>query len=141
MKPSYRLSNWAIVFLVLALAALPGALQAQSSSGVVAGQVLDLEGNPLSGTEITVVGTTLATASGEEGFYRIVAVPAGAQTLEFNYLGYGKSTVEVEVVAGSTLTQNAILEPFGEPGAHQLHARDEGADGISYRLLVVGLWP
>ena len=114
MKPSYRFSNWAIVFLVLALSVLPGVAQAQSDSGTVTGQVLDSSGNPLSGAEISIVGTTLATVSGEQGSYRIVAVPAGTRTLEFTYLGYGTSMVEVEIAAGSTLTQNTILEPFGD---------------------------
>jgi TonB-dependent receptor len=99
---------------VLALSVLPGAAQAQSDSGVVAGQVVDSSGNPLSGAEVSIVGTTLSTVTGEQGSYRMRAVPVGTQTLEFSYLGYGTSTVEVEVVAGSTVTQNAILEPFGD---------------------------
>jgi TonB-dependent receptor len=114
MKPSFRFSNWAIIFLVLALSVLPGTAHSQSDSGTVTGQVLDSAGNPLSGAEVTVVGTTLSAVTGENGSYRIVAVPAGMQTLEFNYLGTGTSTVEVEIPAGSTLTQNAILEPFGD---------------------------
>ena len=114
MKPSFRFSSWAIVFLVFALSVLPGAAQAQGDSGTVTGQVVDSGGNPLSGAEITVLGTTLATVSGEQGTYRLLAVPAGTQTLEFTYLGYGTSTVEVEITAGSTLTQNTILEPFGD---------------------------
>jgi TonB-dependent receptor len=44
----------------------------------------------------------------------MVAVPAGTQSLVFNYLGYEPLTFEVEVPAGGTVTQDAILESFVE---------------------------
>jgi TonB-dependent receptor len=114
MEPSHRLSTWAVVFLVLPLTVLAGPLQAQGNTGVVTGKVLNSAGYPLSGAEVSVAGTTLTAVSDEQGSYRFAAVPTGTQTLSFAYMGYGTSSFEIQVEPGAVLTQDAILEPFGE---------------------------
>jgi TonB-dependent receptor len=113
MQPSQRTRLGSVFLLLVALVALSGAVLAQGS-GTVTGQVLDSVGNPVIGVEVAVAGTNLRTATGGRGAYRMVAVPAGTQSLVFTYLGYEPLTFEVEVAEGQTVTQDAILESFVE---------------------------
>ena len=113
MQPSTRTRVGSVFLLLVGIVALSGAVQAQGS-GTVTGQVLDSVGNPVIGVEVAVADTNQSTATGARGMYRIVAVPAGTQSLVLTYLGYDPLTFEVEVAAGETVTQDAILESFVE---------------------------
>lgn len=114
MKRSHGARFWITCIGALwAFIAAPLALQAQGS-GVVIGRVFDVAGNGVTGVEVSVVDTNLQVSTGERGAYRFGAVPVGTQTLLFVYLGFGTQTYEVEVTAGETLTQDVILEAFGE---------------------------
>ena len=113
MHPSFRLSNRLVFIVVLALA-LSTAVTAQDPTGVVTGRVLDTGGNAVIGANVSIVGTRLAVASGERGSYRLKTVPAGPQQLLVTYLGFGAHTFDIEVVAGEVLTQDVVLEAFGD---------------------------
>jgi TonB-dependent receptor len=113
MQPSTRTRIGSVFLLLVGVVALSGAVGAQGS-GTVTGQVLDAVGNPVIGVEVAVDGTNLTAATGGRGMYRMVAVPAGSQSLVFSYIGYEPLTFEVEVAAGETVTQDAILESFVE---------------------------
>ena len=119
MKPTCQLRNWLAFFLVLGLLALPSTLSAQGT-GIVTGSAFDTSGNGVIGVEVSVVDTNLTAVTGARGVYRFKTVPAGTQTLLFVYLGFGAQTYEVEVTAGETVTQDVILEAFGE----EINVRD-----------------
>jgi outer membrane receptor protein involved in Fe transport len=65
------------------------------SYGKISGRVTDAEnGQPLPGVGVTVVGTTLGASTNTDGFYTILNVPPGMQTVRFSLVGYTKTTVE-----------------------------------------------
>lgn len=76
------------IFLGL-LACLFPAIYGQTT---VSGTVSDASGAGLVGASVVVKGTSGGALSGDNGAYR-VAVPAGATTLVFSYLGYQKQEV------------------------------------------------
>lgn len=93
------------LFLLLAtsLAAQPAA------SGTVSGRVTDSQTKlALGGARVAVAGTDLATYADAAGDYLLMNVPAGAQTLEIGYIGYGDLRRSV-TVAGDSTTLNVAF--------------------------------
>jgi TonB-dependent receptor len=81
--------------LGLALAGV--ALQAQSA-GSLNGRVTDAStGLSLAGARVTVTDTGLETYTGPSGDYSFASVPAGARTVEVNYIGYPSLSRSVEI--------------------------------------------
>ena len=74
-----------------------------AAQGVIAGNVSDPAGRPLSGVLVLVDGTTIRTST-QSGIYRAVNVPVGARTVTFRYLGYAPVTKSVTVTSGATVT-------------------------------------
>jgi TonB-dependent receptor len=90
------------MFLLAAAALAAAALHAQAT-GTLAGRVTDAAtALALAGTRVSVQGTGLETYTGPGGDYVLTGVPAGAQTVEFGYIGYGEKTQAVAVAAGAT---------------------------------------
>jgi TonB-linked SusC/RagA family outer membrane protein len=88
-----------------------GSQGAAQQTGTITGSVVDVRsGRPLTGTEITVVGTRIGAITNAQGLYRIDAVPAGVQQLTATQLGYGTTTQQVTVVAGQSVTSDFRLE-------------------------------
>ena len=82
-----------------------------AQSGTVAGRVTDTDtGDPLVGANVTVMGTNLGAATDINGEYSIGNVPAGAQRLKADYIGYGSTTMEVDVPADGSA--NAVLKEY-----------------------------
>jgi len=99
------------LLLAVALTALPALLLAQGT-GTVSGRVTQAGGGaPLSGVSVTVLGTGLATVTGNAGYYSLRRVPAGPRVIVFRWLGYRATNVEVTVTEGGTATADASLEP------------------------------
>ena len=98
--------------LVLAALVAP-ALRAQAPTGPtgrIVGTVSDsAAAQPLANATVTVVGTRLGAQSGADGRYAINGVPAGAQQVRVQRLGYAPVTLSVTVPAGSALTLDARL--------------------------------
>lgn len=65
----------------------------------VSGTVFDSERNPLPGATVLVSGTTVGTSTDAQGRYSLT-LPAGTETLQFNFIGYIPQAVPV---SGSTL--------------------------------------
>lgn len=92
------------VFVLLALAALPAGLRAQQT-GTVQGTVTDqVTKQPLSGVQVFIMGTTLGALTDQDGGFLLSDVPAGAQTVRAERIGYGETERQVEVPAGGTAT-------------------------------------
>src|SRR5882762_3718262 len=81
-----QLARW---FFSLALAgALTSSLAAQTTTGSLAGRVLDAStGKYLEGADITVAGTGLHTTSERGGAFSLAGVPAGDQQISATYPG------------------------------------------------------
>lgn len=101
-----------VLLLLLGLSALsPGELaHGQGTTGRITGLVTNEGGQPLSGVNITVVGTSIGTLTGEDGRYVLSAVPAGTYTVRASLIGYGEQTKQVGVAPGQTATLDFQLE-------------------------------
>jgi len=95
---------------LISLMTLIGLVYAQSS---VQGTVMDGSGNPLSGANVVVDGTTVGAAAAADGSYRIDIGPGtiGGQTvaLTASYIGHSSQTVNVDVPLTGSVTQNFAL--------------------------------
>jgi hypothetical protein len=88
----------------MTLAFVPVLLFAQAT-GKVAGVVTDSEtGEALVGVNVYLDGTSLGSASDEDGYYVILGVPSGDYTIIAEYVGYNKMTVEGMRVSASVTT-------------------------------------
>jgi TonB-linked SusC/RagA family outer membrane protein len=97
--------------LLLALAALPSSAHAQGR-GEVAGQVTASEtGEPLSGVQVRVQGTSQQVVTDAGGRYRMGQLSAGTHTLAVTLVGRSATSRTVTIVAGQTITANFQLSP------------------------------
>ena len=96
------------LMLVLMSAAL---MLAQLNTAKVEGIVRDKDtGKPLQGAQVTVEGTRLGNVTNADGYYFILNVPPGRQSITFTFTGYQKTTIADQLLlAGQTSTVNANL--------------------------------
>ena len=81
------------------------------SNGTLTGTVTDgdMNNESLPFASISVKGTTIGTNTDENGKYTL-SVPAGQQTIVFNFLGYEPVEMQLTVVAGETQTIDQTLK-------------------------------
>jgi TonB-linked SusC/RagA family outer membrane protein len=96
---------------ILGLAALCVGATAQAQNvGRITGTVTAADdGRPLSGANITVMGTVRTAFTNAEGAYVIEQVPTGTQQVRVRYLGFAPITLPAAVQRGQTLTLNFQL--------------------------------
>ena len=76
-----------------------------AQEGSVSGRVTDTDtGDPLVGANVLVVGTNLGAATDVNGEYSISRVPAGAQRLNANYIGYASKSMNTDIPANGNAT-------------------------------------
>jgi TonB-dependent SusC/RagA subfamily outer membrane receptor len=109
----------------LALAILPGALlvtrplpllaqpAAQQGTGRVTGTVVGEGNQPIANAQVLVVGTSLGVLTGADGRFSIGNVPAGAQAIRVQRIGYQPRVQPVTVTAGqvATVTVTVVAAP------------------------------
>ncbi len=79
---------------------------AQAQDRVISGKVTSAEdGNPLPGVNVVVKGTTVGTATGTDGTYKL-QVPANAESLIFSFVGF----LNQEVQIGNRSTVDVVLQ-------------------------------
>ncbi len=94
-----------LVATVLTLAAGLRSVAQTSATGTVVGRISDAQTRlALGGARVALPGTALATFADPAGNYALNGVPAGAQTLEFTYVGYPEFRQTVSVPAGGIAT-------------------------------------
>jgi hypothetical protein len=93
-----------LLTLTIALVIFPTMLLSQTS-GKVSGTILNEEGAPLAGANVSIVGTSNGGATDANGKYFILDVPAGAQSVRVDYIGY-KSVTMTNVSISVNLTTN-----------------------------------
>jgi len=103
--------------LTIVLISLPIFMFGQTS-GKISGKVADADGNPLQGANIIVEGTSIGTASNQDGAFVILDVPVGTYTLRCDYIGYSALIISnVNVSSGLTTGQDFGLEKSAIEGA------------------------
>ncbi len=95
-------ASLAVCLLILSVSFGPN-LFAQTT-GKVEGIVTDADtGEPLVGAQIVVEGTLLGNITNDEGYYFVLNVPVGLQSVKAQIIGYQSLTVkDVRILAGQT---------------------------------------
>ncbi len=108
MKPR---SNQLLTFRIFALLTiLAFSAAASAQKGAIAGKVTDVDtGEPLIGANVSVPGTSLGAAAGQDGGYLIENVPAGEREIRVSFIGYPSEIQQVTVLANETVTVNFQL--------------------------------
>ena len=87
---------------------------AQTTTSTIEGTVTDANGAVVAGATVKASGTTLAaerTATTDaEGFYRLVALPAGTYTITISQAGFAASTSNVELTLNRAATFDVQLQ-------------------------------
>jgi hypothetical protein len=111
MTHRHRWSMPACIALVACLLALvPAHAHAQTSTGSIAGAVVDeRSGVPLERARVTVDGLTTRAHTNEHGRFVLADVPAGPGVLEVSLVGYALARLDVVVPAGGTLELTIAL--------------------------------
>ena len=97
-----------------------------AATGTIRGRVLSPATQEyLRNVEVVVVGTNLATYTGDDGFYTLTNVPAGEIELSVSYTGYETGTARVNVGAGATATRDFELKASSfRPASADAAAKD-----------------
>lgn len=103
-----RRARWVLAAVAVSLWA-PG-LWAQGTAGKVEGTVVDAAGQPVTGAQVTVLGTSLGAVTDQKGYFFINHVPAGTHTLRAQFIGLQPAEMRNKrMLAGQTLTVNFSL--------------------------------
>ena len=82
-----------------------------SQSSIIVGTIKDSNNQyPLVGANIFIKGTSLGTASSDNGIYEIVNISAGTYTLKATYIGYDSKELEITIINDQTLEINIELD-------------------------------
>jgi len=96
MKFASRFCLFALMFLCM------GAV-AHAQTGTITGTVTDSSANqPLAGVRVTVVGTTIATQTADNGRFTLRNVPVGQRQVRIQRIGFSPVVVPVTVRDGET---------------------------------------
>jgi outer membrane receptor protein involved in Fe transport len=108
LSGKYRIIALSILFIVITASIIFA-----GTTGKITGRVVDKEnGEPLFGASVRVQGTTLGAATDIDGYYVILNVPPGIQTLIVSMIGYTSLTVsEIRVRIDETSPVNVELTP------------------------------
>ena len=114
--------------IVLKLKTLPGiTIPANDTSRTIHGQVLDDEGNPLSGASVRIRGADGATVSDASGHFKLEKVHGDA-ILEISYVGYtlqvvpvrGRSSFTVALRKMSSALTETVVVGYGSSSKAKL---------------------
>lgn len=81
-------------------------------TGTISGKVVDsISGDPIPNVNIVITGTSIGTATNEEGEYLIRQIPADMQTVVFTHIGYVTHRHTRNIYTGSDVVYNVTLYP------------------------------
>ncbi|MFQ5570613.1 MAG: TonB-dependent receptor domain-containing protein [Rhodothermales bacterium] len=93
---------------------MPQVVQAQST-GTITGTVV-VDGDPLPGATVVIVGTLIGTTANGAGEYTLTIAP-GAHLLRVSFIGFGTQEQQLQVTEGQTLTVDfELVESIAEFG-------------------------
>lgn len=96
-------AKWTLVLTALV------SVEAVAQTGTITGTVTSESGQTLAAAQVTVVGTTLGTRTGNDGRYTIVNVPANQHRVRVQFIGHRPMDLPVTVTAGGTATLNFVM--------------------------------
>jgi TonB-dependent receptor len=103
-------SLWRRLCAALSLTSLLASSALLAQTGVVTGRVSDgATGKSLQGAVVRVRGSTVRDVTDADGRYALAAVPAGRQTLSFDYVGLDPLSLDVDVPADASVAAHAKL--------------------------------
>ncbi len=109
-RPSRIACDLARAIVVLTLLGVGAHDVKAQGTGTVSGTVTNVTtGTPVAGAQISIVGTTLGTLTGNVGDYTIANVPAGQHTVRVEFIGFGAVEEQIAVQAGATVTADFEL--------------------------------
>ena len=73
-------------------------------SGLIKGDIKDNNGNSLGEANVTIEGTTLGSASNDEGYYLITGVKQGTYSMKCSYIGFHAITAVGVTACDDSLT-------------------------------------
>lgn len=97
-------------FLLFILLLIILSIQVQSQQFTIYGIVKDVSANPLIGANLTLVGTEKGAATGEDGYYEIRSLNAGAYVLEVSMVGYRTERIFDVKIIDKSINLNVSLE-------------------------------
>jgi TonB-dependent starch-binding outer membrane protein SusC len=78
---------------------------AAQSTGTISGRVVDADnGQPVSAAQVTIAGTQLGRATGDDGRYTLSNLPSGSQVVVVRRIGYTQQSRTVVLPANGSLT-------------------------------------
>jgi hypothetical protein len=112
---------------ILTLLFLPLAISAQTTTSTIEGTVKDSNGALVAGAQVKASSSTLAVertaVTDAEGFYRIVALPAGNYTVAVTQSGFASQSSTVELTLNRTQKLDFNLQ-VGQVGTAQVTVTD-----------------
>ena len=97
-RPPRRLRAALATVILLATAPCVMAQQQPRAPATITGHVIDaVKGVPVDGARVLLEGTGWGAITDTAGFYRLIGVPAGPQTLRVRRIGFAPSRKQVEV--------------------------------------------
>jgi len=109
-----RIARWCVRTAVACGASVPlvtvhpARLAAQAAGGAVAGRVADSSGTPVPGAMIYIAGTRYGAVTGDDGRYRVSAIPAGSYAMHVRRIGFAADSFRVRIATGA-IERNVIL--------------------------------
>src|SRR6056300_757545 len=96
---------------LFALIVASSVMFAQTANAKIAGTVTDVDGNPLVGANVLLVGSNLGAATDELGRYFILDVPVGNYEVRAEYIGYKTyKEANVKTSVGFTTSVDFAME-------------------------------
>lgn len=104
-KKSLRLLTSVLLLSIASVVSLA------STTGKIAGRVVDKDKESLPSANVVVVGTTLGAVADLEGYYSILNIPPGRYEVQFRLVGYRTVSVKnVQVSVNNTTKLDASME-------------------------------
>ncbi|NJM54291.1 MAG: carboxypeptidase regulatory-like domain-containing protein [Blastocatellia bacterium] len=97
----------------------------QTTTSTIEGTVTDANGAVISGATVKTVGASLerSVTTDKEGFYRLVALPAGVYTITISQTGFANSTNKIELTLNRVAIFNTQLQVGGNVGEVSITGR------------------
>jgi TonB-linked SusC/RagA family outer membrane protein len=104
-----RQSLTAVALLTGIATAAARTAQAQAT-GTISGRVVDAEtGQPIAAAQVTISGTQLGRATGDDGRFTLANIATGPKTLVVRRIGYQQQSRSITLAANATVTVNFSL--------------------------------
>ncbi len=106
---------FSVLFVIFAVS---GSNFAQTTTSTIEGSVTDANGAVVAGATVKAVGASLerSVTTDKDGFYRLVALPAGTYTLTISQTGFATSSNKIELTLNRVSTFNPQLQVGGNVG-------------------------